>query len=95
VSLPAVDPSNLPAIPIWVRQWIYLLFLIALLFANSVDVFYETGDPWWLAGTLRVLNVVGLFIMGVVLAHTRRTPAELAQKAEADAADRIDGGPIG
>jgi hypothetical protein len=57
---------------------------VVLLAANCIDVFYETGDPWWLAGMLRVLNVVGLFIMGVVLAHTRSTVAEQIKKAEKD-----------
>jgi membrane protein YdbS with pleckstrin-like domain len=75
-----IDPANLPAIPTRLRQWIYLIYLLVLLAANSIDVFYETGDPWWLAGMLRVLNVVGLFIMGVVLAHTRLTPVEQAHK---------------
>lgn len=77
-----IDPNYLPTIPTFVRQVIYLTYLVALLAANCIDVFYETGDPWWLPGALRVLDVVGLFIMGVVLAHTRQTPAEQIRKAE-------------
>lgn len=79
----AIDPANLPAIPLWVRQWIYLLYLLALLAANSVDAFYADADPWWLAGTLRVLNVVGIFISAVALVNARPTPAEHARDVRA------------
>ena len=59
MSLPAIDPANLPVIPLNVRRWIYAVFLILVIMANSIDAFFDVGDPWWLAGVLRVLSVVG------------------------------------
>lgn len=77
-----IDPNYLPSIPTTVRQWIYLIFLLIFFAFLGIDAFWETGDPWWLPGSLRVLDLAQIFIMGVVLAHTRKTVAEQIKKAQ-------------
>lgn len=76
MSLPAIDPANLPTIPLNVRRWIYAVFIVLVVAANGIDVYFDNGDPAWLPGVLRVLNMLGIVVGSVALLNARPTPAE-------------------
>lgn len=77
-----IDPGSLPSIPLVVRQWIYLIFLVILVAFNAIDAFWKVGDPWWLEGALRAANVVGIFIASVAFVNARPSLAETVKKEE-------------